>query len=98
MNAEVVGLEGYYFGMSKKELTSKISDFRKQCLHCEQYPTLVRRTLYATPHGDKPGAVLHSDYLRIRKGQYLLTIVDDFSRKTLLIHTNGPTAADVGIN
>jgi|GEM_PF-2679083 len=91
---ELEGLKGFYFSMTKEELVECIDRIRLRCLNCDKYPSLIRRPLGAIRHGERPNEVLHSDYLKIDK-KYLLTLIDDFSRKTTLTLSDSPSAPPV---
>ena len=69
--------------------------FRQACLHCPRPSRLIRRPRDITVLPTKPRDVLMSDYLYINKKGYILTLVDCFSRKTLLKYAPRATTAYV---
>jgi hypothetical protein len=82
-------MKDFYVG---KDMRTKISKHLSLCLHCEK-PVQLSRFQYGTIlHGDKPGAVLHADYLYLASGLYLLVIVDDLSQKLDCFVTNSADA------
>ena len=69
---------------------------RRKCLHCQRTPRLTRRPYNLTHLANKPGQMLHSDFLYVNKTGYILTLMDNFSGKVLLEYTpsaNGETVA-----
>lgn len=84
---EVERLKKYKFEQYAEDVQKEIEFLRQICLHCDRKPTLTRRPLYSIPHSSEPNTILHSDYLYIKDG-YLLTLVDDLSRKVMLLKTD----------
>ena len=94
---EVAELGILEFGVTKVELVAIVKRIHDTCLHCSHAPNMIRRQLGKLPHGTKPNEVLLSDYLMISKGQYLLTLVDDFSRKLQLTFATSANAETVAM-
>ena len=73
----------FAFEVLKDEIKKRIAYIKNICLHCDGFPGLIRRPLGEIFHASKPNRVLHSDFLKVYNG-YLITLVDDFSKKCLL--------------
>eukprot|EP00924_Labyrinthula_sp_SR-Ha-C_P011423 augustus_masked-scaffold_46-processed-gene-0.9-mRNA-1 protein AED:0.36 eAED:0.36 QI:0/-1/0/1/-1/1/1/0/2648 len=85
VDAEPFDLEKFYFTIPKTTLRKYLKRIHTLCLHCDKFPSLVRRPIGRLPHATRPNILLHTDYISIYNG-YLLSIVDDFSRKTWLFY------------
>jgi transposase InsO family protein len=85
-------LREYYFDLKEDELMQRLRRCKEICLNCDKYPMFSRRPLHATIHAKRPNEVLHSDFLNLGDGRYVLTLVDDFSRKTLLLAAERPAS------
>eukprot|EP00924_Labyrinthula_sp_SR-Ha-C_P015341 snap_masked-scaffold_87-processed-gene-0.29-mRNA-1 protein AED:0.37 eAED:0.37 QI:0/-1/0/1/-1/1/1/0/2646 len=85
VDSEMFHLEKFSFEISKRKLREYLNRLHVLCLHCDEFPALVRRPIGRLPHAKRPNILLHTDYISIYNG-YLLSIVDDFSRKTWLFY------------
>eukprot|EP00924_Labyrinthula_sp_SR-Ha-C_P013279 snap_masked-scaffold_45-processed-gene-1.14-mRNA-1 protein AED:0.36 eAED:0.43 QI:0/0/0/1/1/1/2/0/197 len=85
IDAELITLSVYSFTVTKKEIRARLKILNNLYLHCDRFPALIRSPLGRLPHATKPNILLHTDYLSIYNG-YLLSIVDDYSRKTWLFY------------
>ena len=94
---EVKELELLDLNMRKVNVIAIVKRVHETCLHCTHTPNMIRRQLGKLPHGTRPNEVLLSDYLKIGKDQYLLTIVDDFSRKLQLTYSNSANSETVAM-
>ena len=72
-----------------------IENLHRKCVHCHRSPQLLRRPLHLTQLAKKPGGILHSDYLYINKHGYILTLVDNLTRKTYLKYAQSADAMNV---
>ena len=83
-------LRNFYFMMSEKELRSRLIRCKQICLNCDKFPAFIRRPLEPLKHASRPNEMLHSDFLSLGNGRYIITLVDDFSRKTLIMAAERP--------
>eukprot|EP00924_Labyrinthula_sp_SR-Ha-C_P002389 snap_masked-scaffold_16-processed-gene-2.6-mRNA-1 protein AED:1.00 eAED:1.00 QI:0/-1/0/0/-1/1/1/0/2052 len=61
-----------------------LTRFHKQCMHCQKPSLIVRRPLNITSWGSRAGEVLLSDFLYVNSKGWILTLVDSFTRTTIL--------------
>ena len=87
-------LSKYDLALSEAALKDIIRKYHRLCLHCDKIPSLLRMPLHSIPHGQQPNEVLHSDYLKV-DSHYLLTLIDDFTRKISIRLTKSPNVETV---
>lgn len=84
VEGEMARLKSYYtYDRIDKKVRQFIRDIHRTCLHCDHSPKLRKSPIGAIPHGKKPGEVFHLDYLNV-EGNYILVMIEDFSRKVIL--------------
>ena len=76
------------YAIQVDRLKKKIEAFTRYCLHCNKGPGMVRRPFgeMNTRHAQKPNRLIHMDFIKIFD-DYLLTMVDDYSRKVELVYS-----------
>eukprot|EP00924_Labyrinthula_sp_SR-Ha-C_P016964 maker-scaffold_6-augustus-gene-20.51-mRNA-1 protein AED:0.51 eAED:0.52 QI:0/0/0/0.4/1/1/5/0/2420 len=85
VDSEMFHLDKFSFEISKNKLREYLNRLHVLFLHCDKFSALVRRPIGRLPHANRPNILLHTDYISIYNG-YLLSNVDDFSRKTWLFY------------
>eukprot|EP00924_Labyrinthula_sp_SR-Ha-C_P015340 snap_masked-scaffold_87-processed-gene-0.0-mRNA-1 protein AED:0.48 eAED:0.48 QI:0/-1/0/1/-1/1/1/0/1690 len=86
-------LNKYKFqGLNKSDVRMLVSKLKRLCLHCDKDLKLERRIYKEIPHAvDSSELLLHSDFMKVYSG-YLLVLVEDISRKVLMIYDPSPSA------
>eukprot|EP00924_Labyrinthula_sp_SR-Ha-C_P009590 snap_masked-scaffold_22-processed-gene-0.32-mRNA-1 protein AED:0.43 eAED:0.43 QI:0/0/0/0.33/1/1/3/0/465 len=86
-------LNKYKFqGLNKSDVRMLASKLKRLCLHCDKDLKLERRIYKEIPHAvDSSELLLHSDFMKVYSG-YLLVLVEDVSRKVLMIYDPSPSA------
>eukprot|EP00924_Labyrinthula_sp_SR-Ha-C_P012150 augustus_masked-scaffold_26-processed-gene-4.6-mRNA-1 protein AED:1.00 eAED:1.00 QI:0/0/0/0/1/1/6/0/1397 len=79
-------------GSNKSDVRILDSKLKRLCLHCDKDLKLERRIYKEIPYAiDSSELLLHSDFMKVYSG-YLLVIVEDISRKVLMIYDSSPSA------
>ena len=90
---ELMHLRKHYSFPSAIDIARLVKEFRRRCLHCDRVPKFVRRPLHLTELARTPREILHSDFLYVDQNSgYILTILDNLTRKTYLKHCVRATA------
>ena len=89
VETELENLRNFYLG-NPESIRRELGELHRVCLHCDKHPALIRRPLHEIPHARRPNQVLHADNLKVRS-DYLLVLIDDYTRKVWLEYTESPT-------
>ena len=90
---ELRNLKGYFIDLPKPhKIKQIIQELRNQCVHCQRRPAILRRPYHTTTLPTRCREILLADYLYVRHSQYILVLVDGFSRKIILHATNSANA------
>src|SRR5690606_4696279 len=81
-----------FINLKKSDIDTACRVYRRLCLHCQRKPHVFRYPINKTITGSKPRAVLHMDYLYVNSHGAILSIVDNFSRKTYLEYVTNESA------
>eukprot|EP00924_Labyrinthula_sp_SR-Ha-C_P014518 maker-scaffold_34-augustus-gene-0.59-mRNA-1 protein AED:0.45 eAED:0.46 QI:0/0/0/0.5/0.66/0.5/4/0/1472 len=88
-------LEPFFFvNIPRNKQKILVQNLKKWCLHCDKDIKMIRRPLGEIYHLIKREVVLHLDFLKVKES-YILVILEDVSRKVLLIEDPSPCAAVV---
>lgn len=90
----------FHVDLSDKEFENRIKDFIRLCFHCRPRRLIIRRRLGTQWHATERFQILHVDYLFIRGSQendpyayqYVLVLMDDYSKLVQLTPAEAPTA------
>jgi len=91
--------KNYHFVFPLQVLRSKVTEFRRECLHCRPDRLIVRRKLKSHFHAEKRFQIIHMDYLYVGKSsgeeKYILVIMDDYSNLLHLTPCSTTISSDV---
>ena len=69
---------------TKQQIRVLVKHLRNICMHCQRRPSMFKTTLEVTKLAARSRQMLLADFLFIVKAEYLLVIIDSFTRFTYL--------------